>query len=103
MRVCGECGGGADAGHPQRCSGLNNYATARSILAALDSSTIARLQQTWVGLPAKHHATLECLRKLADHSRNYHEYRTRLRNAVPPAVPFLGACAVRAGGWGVAR
>jgi son of sevenless-like protein len=96
MRVCGECGGGADAGHPQRCSGLNNYATARSILAALDSSTIARLQQTWVGLPAKHHATLECLRKLADHSRNYHEYRTRLRNAVPPAVPFLGAWAVHA-------
>jgi hypothetical protein len=27
---------------------LNNFATSRSILAALDSSTIARLQQTWL-------------------------------------------------------
>jgi hypothetical protein len=81
---------GADDGR-QRCSALNNFATARSILAALDSSTIARLQQTWTALAAKHQATLESLRKLADHSRNYHEYRTRLRNTPPPAVPFLGA------------
>ena len=33
---------------------------------------------------------LESLRKLADHARNYHEYRSRLRNTAPPAVPFLG-------------
>ena len=33
---------------------------------------------------------LEALRKLADHARNYHEYRSRLRNTAPPAVPFLG-------------
>jgi hypothetical protein len=32
---------------PQRCSKLNNFATPRSILAALDSATISRLQQTW--------------------------------------------------------
>ena len=31
-----------------RCVGLMNYSTPRSILAALDSSTIARLHQTWV-------------------------------------------------------
>jgi len=31
----------------QRCTSLNNYSTSRSILAALDSSTIARLHQTW--------------------------------------------------------
>jgi son of sevenless-like protein len=31
----------------QRCTGLNNYSTPRSILAALDSSTISRLRQTW--------------------------------------------------------
>jgi len=30
------------------------------------------------------------LRKLADHNRNYHEYRSKLRNTAPPAVPFLG-------------
>ena len=33
---------------------------------------------------------LEALRKLADHARNYSEYRARLRNTAPPAVPFLG-------------
>ena len=42
------------------------------------------------GLPSKNRAQLETLRKLADHARNYHEYRTRLRNTAPPAVPFLG-------------
>ncbi|CCL99267.1 uncharacterized protein FIBRA_01282 [Fibroporia radiculosa] len=73
-----------------RCVSLNNFSTPRSILAALDSSTISRLQQTWTGLPQKNKLQLEALRKLADHARNYHEYRTRLRNTSPPAVPFLG-------------
>lgn len=31
----------------QRCASLQNFSTPRSILAALDSSTIARLNQTW--------------------------------------------------------
>jgi son of sevenless-like protein len=75
----------------QRCTGLNNFSTSRSILAALDSSTIARLHQTWAGVPAKAKAQLEAIRKLADHARNYREYRTALRNIAPPAVPFLGA------------
>ncbi|GLB38406.1 putative guanine nucleotide exchange factor for Ras-like GTPases; N-terminal motif containing protein [Lyophyllum shimeji] len=73
-----------------RCSSLHNYSTSRSILAALDSSTISRLHQTWLGVPQKYKGQLESLRRLADHSRNYHEYRTKLRNTAPPAVPFLG-------------
>ncbi|EPQ54463.1 ras GEF [Gloeophyllum trabeum ATCC 11539] len=73
-----------------RCSTLNNFSTSRSILAALDSSTISRLHQTWMGVPQKNKLQLESLRKLADHARNYHEYRSRLRNTAPPAVPFLG-------------
>ncbi|KAI0087803.1 ras guanine nucleotide exchange factor domain-containing protein [Irpex rosettiformis] len=73
-----------------RCSTLQNFSTPRSILAALDSSTISRLHQTWTGLPQKNRLQLDVLRKLADHARNYHEYRARLRNTVPPAVPFLG-------------
>lgn len=73
-----------------RCTSLQNFSTPRSILAALDSSTISRLHQTWMGLPQKNRVQLEALRKLSDHSRNYHEYRTRLRNTAPPAVPFLG-------------
>ncbi|KAF8827530.1 hypothetical protein HHX47_DHR4000078 [Lentinula edodes] len=41
------------------------------------------------GLPQKTKTQLESLRRLADHGRNYHEYRTKLRNTAPPAVPFL--------------
>ncbi|KAF9468519.1 ras guanine nucleotide exchange factor domain-containing protein [Collybia nuda] len=73
-----------------RCTSLHNYSTPRSMLAALDSSTISRLHQTWLGLPQKYKSQLESLRRLADHSRNYHEYRFKLRNTAPPAVPFLG-------------
>ncbi|KAI6114219.1 ras guanine nucleotide exchange factor domain-containing protein [Pisolithus sp. B1] len=73
-----------------RCTFLNNFSTPRSILAALDSSTVSRLHQTWSSVPQKNKGQLESLRRLADHSRNYHEYRSRLRNTAPPAVPFLG-------------
>lgn len=73
-----------------RCSSLHNYSTSRSMLAAFDSSTISRLRQTWMGLPQKNRLQLEAMRRLADHGRNYHEYRTKLRNTAPPAVPFLG-------------
>ncbi|KAH7928444.1 ras GEF [Leucogyrophana mollusca] len=73
-----------------RCTSLHNFSTPRSILAALDSSTISRLHQTWLGVPQKYKVQLEALRRLADHSRNFHEYRGRLRNTAPPAVPFLG-------------
>ena len=41
-------------------------------------------------MPQKNRSQLDVLRKLADHARNYHEYRARLRNTAPPAVPFLG-------------
>ncbi|KAG2338504.1 ras GEF [Suillus weaverae] len=73
-----------------RCTSLHNFSTPRSILAALDSSTISRLYQTWLGVPHKSKMQLESLRRLADHGRNYHQYRSRLRNIAPPAVPFLG-------------
>lgn len=73
-----------------RCTSLHNYSTPRSMLAALDSSTISRLHQTWLGLPQKNRVQLEALRRLADHGRNYQEYRSKLRSTAPPAVPFLG-------------
>jgi len=59
-------------------------------MAALDSSTIARLSKTWAGVSAKYQTIMENLRKVVDHSRNHAEYRGRLRNCSPPAVPFLG-------------
>ncbi|EJD50846.1 ras GEF [Auricularia subglabra TFB-10046 SS5] len=73
-----------------RCVTLNNFSAPRAILAALDSSTISRLAQTWQGLHQKSRAAFEELRKLADHARNYSVYRNRLKATQPPAVPFLG-------------
>ncbi|KDN45332.1 hypothetical protein RSAG8_04919, partial [Rhizoctonia solani AG-8 WAC10335] len=72
------------------CGDLHNFSTLRSILAALDSSTISRLSKTWMGLSAKNKTRLENLRKLTDHTRNHCEYRARLRNIRGHAVPFLG-------------
>ncbi|THV03848.1 ras GEF [Dendrothele bispora CBS 962.96] len=73
-----------------KCVSLHNYSTFRSILAALDSSTISRLPHVWSGLSQKSKLQLEAMRRLADHGRNYREYRSKLRNTAPPAVPFLG-------------
>ncbi|KAI5477802.1 ras GEF [Pseudohyphozyma bogoriensis] len=73
-----------------RCLTLNNYNTLLAILCALNSSTISRLKKTWEGLPSKYRVILETLRKATEHSRNYAEYRQRIRNAVPPCLPFLG-------------
>ncbi|KAG8943034.1 hypothetical protein FRC04_003245 [Tulasnella sp. 424] len=73
-----------------RCIGLHNYSTMRSILAALDSSTITRLTKTWSHLSAKYKAQLDVMRRLTDHAKNYGVYRETLRATAPPAVPFLG-------------
>lgn len=74
----------------QRCYGLQNYNTLMAILAALNSSTVARLRRTWDSLSAKYKPLLEKLRKATEHTRNYAEYRSMLRQAEAPALPFLG-------------
>lgn len=74
----------------QRCLALNNYNTLFALLAALNSSTISRLKKTWDGLPPKYRSLLESLRKATEHSRNYAEYRQKIRSAVPPCLPFVG-------------
>lgn len=53
-------------------------------------TSVVRALRDFQGVPQKNKLQLEALRRLADHSRNYHEYRSRLRNTAPPAVPFLG-------------
>lgn len=61
-----------------------------AILAALNSSTIARLKKTWDGLANKYRVILDGLRRATEHSRNYAQYRAAIRSAVPPCLPFLG-------------
>lgn len=74
----------------QRCLALNNYNTLFAVLCALNSSTISRLKKTWDGLAPKYRTLLDSLRKATEHARNYAEYRSKIRNAVPPCLPFVG-------------
>ncbi|OLL26815.1 Cell division control protein 25 [Neolecta irregularis DAH-3] len=73
-----------------RCLALNNYSSVMSILCALESSTIARLRKTWEALSTKVKTTFENLKSITDRTRNYAIYRSKLRNSVPPCLPFLG-------------
>lgn len=61
-----------------------------AILCALQSSTISRLKRTWDGVPTKYLNSLELLRKATEHSRNYAQYRARIRDAATPCLPFVG-------------
>ncbi|PPQ90174.1 hypothetical protein CVT25_012485 [Psilocybe cyanescens] len=72
------------------CVSLNNFSTSWSILAALNSSQVSRLQWTFNSLPQKQKRQLKYLRKLLDHSNNHCEYRNKLKDVVTPAIPCLG-------------
>ncbi|GAA5863604.1 hypothetical protein JCM3774_006545 [Rhodotorula dairenensis] len=69
---------------------LGNYNAVFAVFAALSSSTISRLQKTWDGLAPKYKAIFGTLRKATDHARNYAEYRQKVRQALPPCLPFVG-------------
>ncbi|GAA6060801.1 hypothetical protein JCM10212_005450 [Sporobolomyces blumeae] len=74
----------------ERLLALNNYNALFAVFTALNSSTIARLRKTWDGLAPKYRQSLEVLRRATDHSRNYAEYRGKIRQTVPPCLPFVG-------------
>ncbi|KAG5437772.1 hypothetical protein PCANB_000485 [Pneumocystis canis] len=73
-----------------KCLELNNYNTLMAIVSALNSSTISRLKKTWNTLSTKSKNIFENLRLITDYSRNYAVYRSRLREHLPPCLPFLG-------------
>ncbi|GAA5929743.1 hypothetical protein JCM3775_006540 [Rhodotorula graminis] len=74
----------------ERLLHLANYNALFAVFTALNSSTISRLRKTWEGLAPKYRSTFETLRKATDHGRNYAEYRQKVRQAVPPCLPFVG-------------
>ncbi|GAA5844262.1 hypothetical protein JCM9279_001745 [Rhodotorula babjevae] len=74
----------------ERLLHLANYNALFAVFTALNSSTISRLRKTWDGLAPKYRSTFETLRKATDHGRNYAEYRQKVRQAVPPCLPFVG-------------
>ncbi|RKP14272.1 ras guanine nucleotide exchange factor domain-containing protein, partial [Piptocephalis cylindrospora] len=74
----------------ERLVQIHNFHSLYAILSALNSSPVTRLRKTWDLVPNKSKQTLTTLRRLTDHSRNYAEYRARLRASTPPCLPFLG-------------
>ncbi|KAF2468772.1 ras GEF [Lindgomyces ingoldianus] len=74
----------------ERCRVLNNFSTLTSIISALGTAPIHRLNRTWAAVNARVMATLENMRKLMGSTKNFAEYRDTLHKANPPCIPFFG-------------
>jgi son of sevenless-like protein len=73
-----------------KCRGLNNFSCLTSIISALGSAPIHRLNRTWSQVNARTTQTLEAMRKLMGSTKNFNEYREALHRANPPCIPFFG-------------
>ncbi|KAI5305961.1 hypothetical protein KEM56_002739 [Ascosphaera pollenicola] len=73
-----------------KCVELNNYDSLMAIVCALNSCNISRLKRTWELLSSRTKDSFEKLHRIVDVSRNYAVLRRRLRNHVPPCLPFVG-------------
>lgn len=73
-----------------KCRGLNNFSTLTSIISALGTAPIHRLNRTWTAVNARSMSTLESMRKLMGSTKNFAEYRDTLHKANPPCIPFFG-------------
>ncbi|ETN39017.1 uncharacterized protein HMPREF1541_07059 [Cyphellophora europaea CBS 101466] len=74
----------------KRCLDLNNYDSVFAIVCSLDSTNIKRMRKTWDLVSQKTKTTIEELKKVTDHTRNYSALRQTLQNQVPPCLPFIG-------------
>ncbi|CAI6304137.1 unnamed protein product [Periconia digitata] len=73
-----------------KCRLLNNFSTLTSIISALGTAPIHRLNRTWSAVNARSMATLENMRKLMGSTKNFADYRDTLHKANPPCIPFFG-------------
>lgn len=73
-----------------KCRALNNFSTLTSIISALGTAPIHRLQRTWTQVNQRTMTALESLRKLMGSTKNFGEYRDTLHQANPPCIPFFG-------------
>ncbi|KAF2004192.1 cell division control protein 25 [Amniculicola lignicola CBS 123094] len=73
-----------------KCRVLNNFSTLTSIISALGTAPIHRLNRTWSAVNARSMGVLESMRKLMGSTRNFAEYRETLHKANPPCIPFFG-------------
>ncbi|KAF2636264.1 ras GEF [Massarina eburnea CBS 473.64] len=73
-----------------KCRLLNNFSTLTSIISALGTAPIHRLNRTWSAVNARSMTTLENMRKLMGSTKNFADYRDTLHKANPPCIPFFG-------------
>ncbi|ERF68675.1 hypothetical protein EPUS_05736 [Endocarpon pusillum Z07020] len=73
-----------------KCRNMNNFSTLTSIVSALGTAPIHRLNRTWTQVSPKTMTSLNVMRQLMASTKNFGEYRERLRRANPPCIPFLG-------------
>ncbi|KAF2734079.1 ras GEF [Polyplosphaeria fusca] len=73
-----------------KCRLLNNFSTLTSIISALGTAPIHRLNRTWSAVNARSMGVLENMRKLMGSTKNFAEYRETLHKANPPCIPFFG-------------
>jgi len=73
-----------------KCRQLNNFSTLTSIISALGTAPIHRLNRTWGAVNQRSMGVLENMRKLMGSTKNFAEYRDTLHRANPPCIPFFG-------------
>nr|POF14258.1 cell division control protein 25 [Quercus suber] len=73
-----------------KCRSLNNFSCLTSIISALGSAPIHRLNRTWAQVNARTTSILESMRSLMGSTKNFLEYRESLHKANPPCIPFFG-------------
>lgn len=69
---------------------MNNFSTLTSIISALGTAPVHRLQRTWSQVNARTMSVLEQMRRLMGSTKNFGEYRETLHLANPPCIPFFG-------------
>lgn len=71
------------------CERLRNYNSMFAIISGLGHSCVSRLKRTFSKLDDDHKKELETMRNLFDPSRNMLNYRNRLAQTRPPAIPLF--------------
>jgi len=69
---------------------LHNYETLITINASLMSSTIQRLRKTWDLIGQKTKSTMEDIKRVVDHAKNYAVLRQRISSLSAPCLPYVG-------------
>ena len=69
---------------------LNNFNGIMEVLSALHSASISRLKRTWAAVDPKVIAEFESISAIMSTTSNFGRYRTLLKGAPPPSVPYIG-------------